>query len=579
MRHLELALQVYESRGVMAALQAVSEELARAGGAAIALWVPPDDVDPVVAGAEPSASLAQLAREIRRQDAEIQRPLSADEAGLGPDLELVAVPASPGAGVFAVIGVSRAVGVEISPWRPVARAVAAVVEAEATRAAAVRFQEKAEALEAAERELRKSVEEGEILHTLGLAANRSLDPDEVLELVTRLTRTALGAAYVMLSTNGDGTTRTPTAVGVHGDPPARDPLADRVVHAGRVLRIGEGETLRPADFWPHADEGMVVGLGVPLSIYGDTIGALVIGYRRPIEITARHVRLALTLAGHAAVAISNARLHHALAQRTAEVQHAYDELRSGAEAKERFFASLSHELRTPVNAILGYHSLILEGVAGQISPTVEQFVRNAHRAADGLLHLVTDVLDLSKIEAGKVDLVLQTVRITDLLQDAVAAVNPMADKKGIVLEMLGEGDPEAVTDANLLRQIVVNLLSNAIKFTDAGRVRVSATVETPGPANARGAALMIAVEDTGPGIAEEDHQRIFQEFEQVGRGGREGGTGLGLPISRKLARLLGGDLSVRSRSGEGSIFTLALPLTGPTDEGTTLAPPSAEGGA
>jgi GAF domain-containing protein len=214
-------------------------------------------------------------------------------------------------------------------------------------------------------ELRQRAEESEALHVLGLAANRTLDPDEVLALVARFARALLGAHYVTVNTAAlDGTLRTTASVGLRAhDGESDDPFALRVAEAGKPVVL-EGEEADAEPF--HAAEGMQAGVGVPLSLFGETFGALVIGYRRAYQPAPRDVRLALTLAGHAAVAIGNARLHRALAERGGELERANEELRWSTEAKERFFASMSHELRTPLNAILGYQDLLLDGVVGPI---------------------------------------------------------------------------------------------------------------------------------------------------------------------------------------------------------------------
>ncbi|MDP9348838.1 MAG: GAF domain-containing sensor histidine kinase, partial [Gemmatimonadota bacterium] len=407
---------------------------------------------------------------------------------------------------------------------------------------------------------------------LGLAANRTLNPDEVLNLVARFTRTLLGAHYVTVSTSAEGQIRTVAAVGLRAG--ARDdPFAARVVRAGKPLSVGtEGALLRVEDFSLHAEEGMKVGLGVPLSLFGETFGALVVGYRREYPLSPRDTRLALTLAGHAAVAISNARLHQEIAERSRELERAYEELRWSSQAKERFFASMSHELRTPLNAILGYQSLLLEEVAGPVPPGPRGFLERAQRATQNLLLLVNDVLDLSKIEAGKMEFVLRPVELREVVEDALASVEPLAGRKGIALRTPPlHSLPVVRTDADRVRQILVNLLSNAVKFTAEGEVTLAlagAGTGAPWGAEEEGKPdavparwLEIRVSDTGPGIAPENRERIFHEFEQVVGATARGGTGLGLPISRKLARLLGGDLLVESEVGEGSTFILRLPAS------------------
>jgi signal transduction histidine kinase len=408
-------------------------------------------------------------------------------------------------------------------------------------------------------ELRQRAEESEALHVLGLAANRTLDPDEVLALVARFARALLGAHYVTVNTATlDGALRTTASVGLRAhDGESDDPFALRVAEAGKPVVL-EGEEADAEPF--HAAEGMQAGVGVPLSLFGETFGALVIGYRRAYQPAPRDVRLALTLAGHAAVAIGNARLHRTLAERGGELERANEELRWSTEAKERFFASMSHELRTPLNAILGYQDLLLDGVVGPIPEGARTFLERAQRATRSLLLLVNDVLDLSKLAAGKMDLVCHPARVRAIVDEALATVEPLAVAQGITVEVVSaDAVPLISTDADRVRQILLNLLSNAVKFTDSGGITVTIEPVAEGW-------VEVHVADTGRGIAPEHQERIFHEFEQVPGSRVSGGTGLGLPISRKLARLLGGELRVKSTPGEGSVFTLRLPHAVPADD-------------
>lgn len=238
-------------------------------------------------------------------------------------------------------------------------------------------------------------------------------------------------------------------------------------------------------------------------------------------------------------------------------------------AKSRFLANVSHELRTPLNAIVGYNSLAVEGLYGALpAPLAAAHQRIAH-AADHLLGLVDEVLDLSKIEVGRMELAPETVDLAALLESVVTVVDPIASAKGVRLDLIVARDlPRIVTDPRHVRQVVLNLASNAIKFTEKGSVSLIARRAEDDPHGH----VSIAVQDTGIGIAAADVERIFEEFEQVRPGGRgdslQRGTGLGLTISRKLARLLGGEVTVSSVVGEGSRFTLLLPLA------TRATPPS-----
>lgn len=400
---------------------------------------------------------------------------------------------------------------------------------------------------AEEERWRRRVEEAEALHTLGLAVHRSLDPDEVLPLVARFAATLLGAHYVVVRAEESGGAPA-AAVDTRSPPPPRDPLAEAASAAGRPL-VRRAAELPPDS--PHHAEGAQTVLAVPLVLFGQRLGALVVGYRRPYEPTPQDLRLALTLAGHAAVALSNARLHRSL-------ERAYAELREAAQQKERFFAAVSHELRTPLNAILGFQSLLLEGIAGPLTEPQRAYLERAQRATRTLLELVNDVLDLAKLEAGKLDISLSPTPLGPVVREVLGLLQPLADAKGLRLRGPEGALPTIVTDPQRLRQILVNLVANAVKFTDAGEVALSVAEDE--------ATVTLAVRDTGPGIAPEDRERIFQEFEQVAGASQRGGTGLGLPIARRLARRLGGDLVVDSEVGRGSTFRLWLPKAGPPAE-------------
>lgn len=249
-------------------------------------------------------------------------------------------------------------------------------------------------------------------------------------------------------------------------------------------------------------------------------------------------------------------------------------------AKSRFLANVSHELRTPLNAIMGYNSLALSGLYDN-SPAERTTAHERIRAAsEHLLTLVDEILDLSRIEVGRMDVDFQPVDVRALIAGVVGTLEPIAAAKGLRLDVaVDQGLPSLLTDPRHVRKILVNLATNAIKFTERGAVTVAAR------AKPETAEWCLMVEDTGIGIGADDQERIFEEFEQVRPEGRgdsaERGTGLGLSVSRKLARLLGGDITVESRLGVGSRFTVALPFrpAGTADEtapATTPAEPVAE---
>jgi protein-histidine pros-kinase len=225
-------------------------------------------------------------------------------------------------------------------------------------------------------------------------------------------------------------------------------------------------------------------------------------------------------------------------------------------AKDSFFAGMSHELRTPLNAILGFIGILLMRLPGPLTPDQEGQLKTVQENARQLLSLVNDLLDLAKIESGKLDVQLQMESCQDVLEEVVSTLRPLAEAKSLVLEARFPVQPLMVmTHRRSLIQIVVNLVNNAIKFTPQGSVRLELT-DAPGDGPPRAA---IHVVDTGAGIKPEDQEKLFRAFERVESTAREEGTGLGLHLCRKLADLIGGRIEVESEFGRGSRFTLLIP--------------------
>jgi signal transduction histidine kinase len=242
-------------------------------------------------------------------------------------------------------------------------------------------------------------------------------------------------------------------------------------------------------------------------------------------------------------------------QMSDELQRVYAELETASQHKSDFLATMSHELRTPLNAIIGFSEVLHEQMFGELNERQLAYVDDVLEAGRHLLSLINDVLDLAKIEAGRMELELSQVDVPDLLRGAVSMHAEGAGRNNIALALTTEPEQITITaDERRLRQIVFNLLSNAVKFTPAdGRIDVSARADD--------GQVQIAVADTGPGIAPADLESIFEEFEQTAAGKQAEGTGLGLPLSRKLAELHGGRLWAESTPGHGSTFHLTLPIT------------------
>jgi signal transduction histidine kinase/CheY-like chemotaxis protein len=230
------------------------------------------------------------------------------------------------------------------------------------------------------------------------------------------------------------------------------------------------------------------------------------------------------------------------------------------QAKSDFLASMSHELRTPLNAIIGYSEMLEEEAAELAEDRFSADLRKIHMAGRHLLELINGVLDLSKIEAGKMELYLETFSIPALVRDVAAVAQPLAEQNGNRLEVLVGAEAGSMhADLTKVRQALFNLLSNACKFTDAGTV----TLEVERQGTGTGELVAFAVRDTGIGLTADQIERLFQEFSQAdaSTSRRYGGTGLGLALSRRLCRLMGGDIDVTSTPGEGSTFTITLPAT------------------
>jgi len=256
-----------------------------------------------------------------------------------------------------------------------------------------------------------------------------------------------------------------------------------------------------------------------------------------------------------------------LAEQNARLQWQSQEVERANKLKSEFLASMSHELRTPINALIGYSALLLDGVLGDVNPKQRDALVRGRAAAEHLLNLINDILDLAKIEAGKMPLHLEDVSLRDVTLEVTQQIEPMVRKKQLdfVIDVANDC-PVIYTDRTKIKQILLNLLSNAVKFTTHGRVAVEAQCAPGG--------VRIDVVDTGIGIRPSDLQAIWEDFRQVdqSRTREFGGTGLGLSITRKLLERLGGSVTVQSRYGEGSTFSVYLPLHVPAANANEFTP-------
>lgn len=271
-----------------------------------------------------------------------------------------------------------------------------------------------------------------------------------------------------------------------------------------------------------------------------------------------------------------------LQERSKELEVLSAELIRVNRMKSEFLANVSHELRTPLNAIVGFTDLLREGVYGELSPRQSGPVQRIEASAGHLRHLVDQILDLAKMAAGRLEVHSEPIDLRPFILEVASEVEPLVAEKKLYLSLaLGAALPRVRTDPTHLRQIVVNLLSNSVRYTLEGtitvRTRLVPAIDSSLPAHLRPPQdvptpstrpwVLIQVADTGIGIGRNDQTRIFEEFEQVNAGPRgdsmNRGTGLGLPISRRLARLLGGDVTLESELGKGSTFSVWLPGEAP----------------
>jgi GAF domain-containing protein len=288
-------------------------------------------------------------------------------------------------------------------------------------------------------------------------------------------------------------------------------------------------------------------LAVPLISEDHIVGGLVVNRRQPGAFGPEVVELLRTFATQSALAIQNARLFH-------EIEVKSRQLETASQHKSEFLANMSHELRTPLNAIIGFSELLSERLYGDLNEKQEEYLKDIHASGQHLLSLINDILDLSKIEAGRMELELTDFHLPTALDNALTLVRERAGRRGIALHMTtAEGLEYVRADERKIKQVVLNLLSNAIKFTpERGQIEVRAK-------HVNGS-VEVSVSDTGVGIAPGDQEAIFEEFRQVGTADKKvEGTGLGLALSRKFIELHGGRIWVESQVGVGSTFTFTIP--------------------
>jgi signal transduction histidine kinase len=337
-------------------------------------------------------------------------------------------------------------------------------------------------------------------------------------------------------------------------------------HSTSGRAVLERTTIQVADLLAEADQypiGQEIAKRIghrslvvtPLFREGQPFGTILLRRQEVRPFSEREVALLRTFGDQAAIALENTRLFH-------EIQDKSRQLEAANRHKSEFLANMSHELRTPLNAIIGFSEVLTEQMFGELNDKQMEYLRDIHSSGEHLLTLINDVLDLSKIEAGKMELDLSCFDLGLLLEHSTTLVRERAQRHGLTLTLeVGEGLGEWVGDARKLKQAVINLLSNAVKFTPAGgRVTLRAR-HLNGVSGRAGEWAEVSVIDNGIGIKPEDQALVFEEFRQASGDvlRKSEGTGLGLALVKRFAELHGGQVVLTSAPGQGSTFTITLP--------------------
>lgn len=412
-------------------------------------------------------------------------------------------------------------------------------------------------------ELTRSVAELRALGDVVQAVNSSLDLQQVLVTIVthavQISHAKEGTIYELDDSSGifepranfgasDAMVAALRESGIRiGDTAVGQCAAKRIPVQLTDVEEGTGHRMREL----LLREGIRSVLAVPLLREEQVIGALVIRRSEAGEFPQPVVALLQTFAAQSVLAIQNARLFQ-------EIREKGEELAAASQHKSQFLANMSHELRTPLNAIIGVTEMLLEDARDLKRDDEVEPLDRVLRAGRHLLALINDILDLSKVEAGKMELHLESFPVAPMVEDIVKTIQPLAEKGGNELVVDCPGDVGAMrADQTRVRQALLNLTSNATKFTERGKVTISVRRVTQGS----GAWITMAVTDTGIGMTPEQVGRLFQEFVQADASTtrKYGGTGLGLAISRRFCQMMGGNITVESEVGRGSTFTIRLP--------------------
>ena len=410
------------------------------------------------------------------------------------------------------------------------------------------------------KELEQSVDELEALGEVSQVVGSSLDLDKVLGSIVRhaVPLSEADGGTIFTFNKDEQTFKLKTTYGVSQT--FEEELRHSRITTGDASALGQASSRRAPvqikdihdlDTYPLAcvqQEGYRGLLAVPLIDGDELVGGLVVLSKQAGTFPERGVNLLHTFAVQSILAIRNARLYE-------EIEEKGRQLARADKHKSEFLANMSHELRTPLNAILGYTELILDEIYGEIPDKIVEVLTRLEKNGRHLLSLINDVLDLSKIEAGRFTLTLGDYSLTELIQTVNTSLESLAAEKNLELKtVLPEKLPIGRGDDQRLTQVLLNLVGNAIKFTEEGEIAIEARAEDD--------CFIVSVSDTGPGIAEENLHTVFTEFLQVDGSStkQKGGTGLGLAIAKKIVEMHGGQIWVNSTVGSGSTFSFSIPV-------------------
>ena len=463
-------------------------------------------------------------------------------------------PIRRGDGVIGTLAVSNITG------EPIAQATLGLLRSLADQAAiAIENARLIRELRESNREVSEALDVQKVMSdVLAIVASAPADLDATLPQIAAAARRLCECSFVAVvhvdGAEGRVWDTTRGSFTTDHDPLNRRSIANVAIAENRLVEV-TGPVDEWADRFPQSAEASrrgghtteVARLAMPLPGREGAVGAILVGRATPF--TARHKGILEALANQAVIAIENARLFNQLRSKTQELEVA-------SRHKSEFLANMSHELRTPLNAIIGYAELLQEECADLGHENFLPDLGKIHTAGKHLLTLISGILDLSKVEAGRMTMFLEDFDVASLVRDVDSIVRPLVEKNRNEFVIDCPADLGVMhADLVKVRQVLFNLLSNAAKFTEGGRITLTVRRQTA-PAT-----CTFAIRDTGIGITEEQRGRLFEAFGQAEAhtSRKYGGTGLGLALSRQFCRMMGGDIGVTSEAGVGSVFTMTLP--------------------